>query len=76
MMNEYGPTETVVGCCVTRSVGRGGSASVNACRSEGRSGTRRLYVLDEGKRAVPRGVSGELYIGGERLGAVISGEPI
>lgn len=62
LVNEYGPTETVVGCC---------TYSVSACSS--RQGSvpigkpienMRMYVLDRYGQPVPIGVFGELYIGG------------
>ncbi|WP_051110282.1 non-ribosomal peptide synthetase [Saccharomonospora halophila] len=59
-VNEYGPTETVVGCSV-HEVGPGTTGSVPI-------GTpiadTRLYVFDAFMRPVPAGVSGEIYIGG------------
>jgi acyl carrier protein len=64
VFNEYGPAETVVGCCVEEA----------RIESETRSGAQvpiggpipgaSLYVLDERLRLVPAGVPGELYIGG------------
>ena len=61
LINEYGPTETVVGCCIydipldfvgnTVPIGRP-IANVQ------------LYVLDPNLEPVPIGVPGELYIGG------------
>ena len=62
LLNEYGPTETVVGCSVYR-IGE------DAPRSGGIPigkpiWNMRMYVLDEGGEPVPVGVGGELYIGG------------
>ncbi len=63
--NEYGPTETVVGCSVyevpiSEAVGGAipiGTPIVNA----------QLYILDAHMRLVPSGVPGEIYIGGAGL---------
>jgi len=62
-INEYGPTETVVGCCVyevtAETVNGAGGVPI------GRPITNtRMYVLDAGFEPVPMGVAGELYIGG------------
>ncbi|MBO0783768.1 MAG: non-ribosomal peptide synthetase, partial [Ktedonobacteraceae bacterium] len=65
IVNEYGPTETVVGCC-----------SYELGSEEGLSGdvpigkpirNTRVYVLDGSMRPAPVGVVGELYIAGAGL---------
>lgn len=62
LINEYGPTETVVGCCI-----------YDASASEPRPGAvpigkpvanTQIYLLDGRLEPVPLGVEGELYIGG------------
>lgn len=60
--NEYGPTETAVGCMIHRydrntDVGRAvpiGKPSDNV----------RIYILDKDKKILPLGIVGEIYIGG------------
>jgi len=62
LINEYGPTETVVGCCVHRVADDEPPApSIPIGRPIINT---QLYILDERLRPVPIGVSGELYIGG------------
>ncbi|MCB0167234.1 MAG: amino acid adenylation domain-containing protein, partial [Anaerolineae bacterium] len=66
IFNEYGPTETVVGCCVYEV-----SAQTD-CGDEipiGRPiANTRLYILDRYLQPVPVGVIGELYIAGLQVG--------
>ncbi|QEH34736.1 Linear gramicidin synthase subunit B [Aquisphaera giovannonii] len=64
LVNEYGPTETVVGCCVYR-IPAGPVESLPPVIPIGRPAAgARLYVLDAGMEPVPPGLAGELYIGG------------
>ncbi|CDG91718.1 putative Phenylalanine racemase (ATP-hydrolyzing) [Xenorhabdus bovienii str. feltiae Florida] len=63
--NEYGPTETVVGCCVERL-----NIVADPQRSQGvlpigsPIANTRMYVLNERGCHQPAGVVGELFIGG------------
>jgi len=62
LVNEYGPTETVVGCSIYR-------IEAGAPRSGGMPigkpiANMRMYLLDKEGQPVPVGVVGELYIGG------------
>ncbi|MBD2166660.1 amino acid adenylation domain-containing protein [Calothrix membranacea FACHB-236] len=62
LINEYGPTETVVGCCVYQvpnNLRDSGSISIGKPITN-----TQLYVLDKHWKPVPIGVVGELYIAG------------
>jgi amino acid adenylation domain-containing protein len=66
LFNEYGPTETVVGCCVHEvkpSDPRTGTVSIGRPIAN-----TQLYVLNEERHPVAVGVVGELYIGGAGVG--------
>ncbi|HEX3532532.1 MAG TPA: amino acid adenylation domain-containing protein [Thermoanaerobaculia bacterium] len=65
VFNEYGPTETVVGCCVYEApAGVLGDGPVPIGRPIANS---RLYLVDDQCRPVPLGTPGELLIGGVGL---------
>ena len=64
IVNEYGPTETVVGCCVDRV--DASNREIAGAAPIGRPiANTRLYVLDPRMRPMPIGSPGELFIGGE-----------
>jgi len=67
LVNEYGPTETVVGCCVYWAPGEEKMENI------GQTGVipigrpiinTQLYILDKNQQPAPIGVPGELFIGG------------
>lgn len=63
LINEYGPTETVVGCCiyeVSNDSVFAGSVPIGKPIAN-----TQLYVLDRYGELCPFGVAGELYIGGD-----------
>ncbi|HKX27258.1 MAG TPA: amino acid adenylation domain-containing protein, partial [Blastocatellia bacterium] len=65
LVNEYGPTETVVGCCVYEvTAGECERPSVPIGRPIGNAG---MYILDQEMEPVPIGVRGEIYISGAGL---------
>ncbi len=66
IVNEYGPTETVVGCCV-HGLANGEQVAGDVPIGVP-AGNNRLYVLDAALEPAPPNIWGELYIGGPQLG--------
>ncbi|HEV7588712.1 MAG TPA: amino acid adenylation domain-containing protein [Longimicrobium sp.] len=73
VVNEYGPTETVVGCCI--HVVRAGDAEAGRVPIGRPSPGTRLYVLDANGLQAPAGIPGELYIGGAQVARGYVGRP-
>ncbi|HEX8273555.1 MAG TPA: amino acid adenylation domain-containing protein, partial [Longimicrobiaceae bacterium] len=73
LVNEYGPTEAAVGCCVqaVEAVGADGGIVPIGRPTPG----TRLYVLDRHLRPALPGIVGELYIGGAQLARGYQGRP-
>jgi amino acid adenylation domain-containing protein len=62
LINEYGPTETVVGCCIYED--SAGEVATGAFPIGRPIANTQLFVLDTQLRPLPVGVVGELSIGG------------
>ncbi|TYP15978.1 non-ribosomal peptide synthase/polyketide synthase [Xenorhabdus doucetiae] len=62
LVNEYGPTETVVGC-ITFDIDHQEHLPDNVPIGKPIANTR-IYILDSHSQPVPLGVVGEIYIGG------------
>ncbi len=63
LLNEYGPTETVVGCSIYPVLPDSRYSGVLPIGLP--IANLRFYVLDRAMRPLPIGVPGELYIGGD-----------
>jgi iturin family lipopeptide synthetase A len=64
--NEYGPTETTVGCVIHRYHRR--EAGIRSSVLIGKPApNNEIYILDDHLHLLPRGVPGEMYIGGRQL---------
>jgi amino acid adenylation domain-containing protein len=73
LVNEYGPTETVVGCC-THEVGREDRWTGAVPIGRPISNTR-LYILSSALEPVPVKVAGQLHIGGAGVGRGYLNQP-
>jgi amino acid adenylation domain-containing protein len=62
LINEYGPTETVVGCCIYE-VGANDPWSGSVPIGRPIANTQ-LHILDDDMKPLPVGMMGELFIGG------------
>ena len=68
LFNEYGPTESVVGCCVYESGSHPEAEEGRPITPIGRPiANTSLYLLDQRGELSPKGVVGELCVGGEGL---------
>ncbi|GLX94481.1 non-ribosomal peptide synthetase/MFS transporter [Herbidospora sp. NBRC 101105] len=73
VVNHYGPTEATVGVTTFEvEPGQTGQATLPIGRPLPGA---RVYVLDEHMRPVPAGVTGEIYLGGDRLARGYLGKP-
>ncbi|HET8797897.1 MAG TPA: condensation domain-containing protein, partial [Thermoanaerobaculia bacterium] len=64
VVNEYGPTETVVGCTIHVCTADDRDASGSAVPIGKPIAGTRIYILDTNGEPVPAGVVGEIHIGG------------
>lgn len=63
IFNEYGPTETVVGCMIEKFAPD--SEYGNSIPIGNPAANVRIYLLDKRQQPVPIGVAGEIYISGD-----------
>jgi amino acid adenylation domain-containing protein len=65
LINEYGPTEAVVGCCIYELAP---SDPADGMVPIGRpAANMQIYILDRHMQPQPTGVAGEIYLGGVQL---------
>ncbi len=71
MVNEYGPTETVVGCCIYEA----GDDEQGAVPIGHPIANARIQLLGSDLRPVPSGLAGEVYVGGPGVARGYLGRP-
>jgi amino acid adenylation domain-containing protein len=74
VVNEYGPTEAAVACCV-QEVLPGGESLPERIPIGRPIANMQMYILDRNRQPVPIGVPGELCIGGIGLARGYLGRP-
>ncbi|ATZ23947.1 Tyrocidine synthase 3 [Streptomyces lavendulae subsp. lavendulae] len=74
IVNEYGPTETVVGCVVHDATAGDPGAAPSVPIGRPITNTQ-VYVLDAEGRPVPVGAVGELHLGGDGVARGYHGRP-
>ena len=65
IINEYGPTEATVGCCVYEV--KAGDPDVGDIPIGRLIANAQIYILDQDRQPVAEGEIGEIYIGGDGL---------
>jgi amino acid adenylation domain-containing protein len=76
IVNEYGPTEATVGCCIYEVPSGDGAADCSGSVPIGRPtvGTQ-IHLLNSRLKLMPTGAAGELYLGGLQLARGYLGRP-
>jgi amino acid adenylation domain-containing protein len=73
LINEYGPTEAVVGCCIYEVQGNESEREIVPIGKP--IANVRMYILDEWLEPAPIGARGEIYISGPGLARGYLGRP-
>lgn len=66
IINEYGPTETVVGCMIYKY--RGQNVKTSSIPIGKPADNVQIYILDKNQKPVPVFTEGEIYIAGDGVG--------
>ncbi|HKT52035.1 MAG TPA: amino acid adenylation domain-containing protein, partial [Candidatus Angelobacter sp.] len=74
LINEYGPTEATVGCCIHEVMAETWDDFATVPIGKPIANTR-LYILDPEMELLAIGIAGELYIGGAGLARGYCGQP-
>jgi acyl carrier protein len=73
LINEYGPTETVVGCCVYEV--NGNEEGYESAPIGRPIANMQMYILDQSQNPAPVGVKGEICISGKGVARGYVGSP-